>query len=166
MKPVDLDPQGLSDRLALREMLVTRRLRLGVTHQMMAEARGLAISTAGQAERADNWLVSNVQGWAGALGARLVLAPRSAIRTGFQVPQFNTGPQRDWWDRAQFMQLLVDRRKSLGLSQAEVAQRLGIHKQSYGLIENRGDWMLVTLQNVAYVLGDVLVAWLEEQDDR
>lgn len=48
---------------------------------------------------------------------------------------------------------IADRRKAIGLSQDELAHRVGIGRQALSAIENGGDFKTQTLDNLAIVLG-------------
>ena len=48
---------------------------------------------------------------------------------------------------------IADRRKEIGLSQDELAHRVGIGRQALSAIENGGDFKTQTLDNLAIVLG-------------
>lgn len=48
---------------------------------------------------------------------------------------------------------IADRRKEIGLSQDELAHRVGIGRQALSAIENGGDFKTQTLDNIAIVLG-------------
>ena len=48
---------------------------------------------------------------------------------------------------------IADRRKEMGLSQDELAHRVGIGRQALSAIENGGDFKTQTLDNLAIVLG-------------
>ena len=48
---------------------------------------------------------------------------------------------------------IADRRKAIGLSQDELAHRVGIGRQALSAIENGGDFKIQTLDNLAIVLG-------------
>lgn len=48
---------------------------------------------------------------------------------------------------------IADRRKEMGLSQDELAHRVGIGRQALSAIENGGDFKIQTLDNLAIVLG-------------
>ena len=48
---------------------------------------------------------------------------------------------------------IADRRKAIGLSQDELAHRVGIGRQALSAIENGGDFKMQTLDNLAIVLG-------------
>ena len=48
---------------------------------------------------------------------------------------------------------IADRRKAMGLSQDELAHRVGIGRQALSAIENGGDFKTRTLDNLAIVLG-------------
>ena len=48
---------------------------------------------------------------------------------------------------------IADRRKEIGLSQEELAHRVGIGRQALSAIENGGDFKTQTLDNLAIVLG-------------
>ena len=48
---------------------------------------------------------------------------------------------------------IADSRKAIGLSQDELAHRVGIGRQALSAIENGGDFKTQTLDNLAIVLG-------------
>ena len=48
---------------------------------------------------------------------------------------------------------IADRRKELGLTQDELADRIGIGRQALSAIENGGDFKTQTLDSLAIVLG-------------
>ena len=48
---------------------------------------------------------------------------------------------------------IADSRKAIGLSQDELAHRVGIGRQAISAIENGGDFKTQTLDNLAIVLG-------------
>lgn len=48
---------------------------------------------------------------------------------------------------------IANRRKEIGLSQDELAHRVGIGRQALSAIENGGDFKTQTLDNLAIVLG-------------
>ena len=48
---------------------------------------------------------------------------------------------------------IADSRKAIGLSQDELAHRVGIGRQALSAIENGGDFKTRTLDNLAIVLG-------------
>ena len=48
---------------------------------------------------------------------------------------------------------IADRRKAMGLSQDELAHRVGIGRQALSAIENGGDFKTQTLDSLAIVLG-------------
>lgn len=51
---------------------------------------------------------------------------------------------------------IADRRKAIGLSQDELAHRVGIGRQALSAIENGGDFKTQTLDNLAIVHGALL----------
>ena len=59
---------------------------------------------------------------------------------------------------------IADSRKAIGLSQDELAHRVGIGRQALSAIENGGDFKTQTLDNLAIVLGVSAVSYTHLKD--
>lgn len=163
--PEDLHPDDRHVRINLRDMLIQRRIDLGLTQTDLGRRIGASKQGVGFIERNETWRLVNIQRIARGLGWRLALEPEGlptdplAGIGGFRP----AGPDRaDRWDQQALIAALIYARTALGLSQAAVGERLGIGMRSVSAFENAEALMFITPQRYCRALGGVLSVGVED----
>jgi transcriptional regulator with XRE-family HTH domain len=165
--PSDLHPDDRAARLALRGMLIDRREQeYGFTLQQLADQIGTHRATVRAMEAGESWQVATVQRWVRALGWRLALRPDWLTDEADPLAALRPAdPQRaDTWDRGVLVETLIDARTDLGVTQATLAERLGVTNQAVSFLELGGGTglMLASAQRYCRALGGSL--WIGVED--
>lgn len=160
--PEDLHPDDRDVRIGLRDALVERRQRLGLSQHRLAERLGVAQATVAYLENRETWRLASVQRWARGLRWRLVLRlenlpgaddePATVFRP--------TDPDRaDLWDQAAIVEQMSAARAALGVTKTELGRRLGTNEQAVAHVErldNGPGLMFITPQRHCRALGGAL----------
>lgn len=155
--PPDLDPADADAREHLRDTLTGMRVDAGLSQRDLALWMGLHPSAVSLLESRTTWRISTVQRWAHALGHRLVLWPDGLPYV--DVSMFR--PQGDEmrameWDRRALIEAMADARRELGITQRELAARLGVTEPAIGLAERESDVLMISAQRYCRGLGGSL----------
>lgn len=164
----DLHPDDLASRIALRDLLIERRHEVGLSQSRLARRIGLSQSAVGKAETGTNWHLLVLQRIARSIDARIVLYPDNLPGVGKVHDDTTavfrpTDPQRaDLWDQANLLANLVAARQALGLTQAQMGERLGSSESAVGNYERtKTGLMLISPQRYCRALGGELAMELE-----
>lgn len=166
----DLDPRDRDMRLALRDSLVARRLAKGLSQDRLAARLGIDQAAVSLVETGESWRLVTVQRWCRALGWNLSLRPNWAGGEDPAVDAFRpVDPDRaDAWDQAALADALRVARIAVGMTQAQVGQRLGTGDQAVRHIEKvgNGGLLFMTPQRYCRALGGYLVISTDALADR
>ena len=160
--PEDLHPDDRDIRVGLRDALIERRQRLGLSQYALANRIGLSQAAVNLLESRESWRLTSVQRWARHLGWRLVLRLEGLPGADDEpATMFRPAdPDRaDLWDQAALVEQLVAARVALGVTQAELGRRLDTGDQAVGNIERLGNGpglMFTTPQRYCRALGGAL----------
>lgn len=158
MGPQDLDPADLEIRIGLRDLLLTRRHQLGWSQAALATVLGMEPSAVAYWEGASSWRMTSVQRWAGCLGGVLLAFP------GGEPPERpeRPGGTEGWaWDRRQLLADLRSARRAAGVTQRQLAGRIGITDGAVRQLEHGTNVRLCTAQRYVRALGGEL--WIGVQ---
>ena len=164
--PVDLHPDDRAARLALRDLLIDRRLEQKLTQDELATRMGVTKQAVSLLESSDPRVIHATQRWSRPLNCRLTFdlvgLPVDPNANGVDAFRPTDPGRADLWDQRALAMALRYAREELGLSQKVIGRRLGgddknvrqIELQRYGLI-------FTTPQRYARVLGGRLDLGIE-----
>lgn len=164
--PPDLHEDDLAIRRGLRELLIGIRKEMGLHQWQLASRIGVARTAASHMEAKDNWRLSTIQRWARGLDHRLILYPATVPPESSVYREVNLlrplAADLMKFDREATMQLLVEARTLVPLTQREVGEVLGVGEGGVGQFEHGGNFFLIMAQRYCRAVGTVLVVELEE----
>lgn len=162
MKAVeDLHPADRNARVKLRTDLIRIRRLQRLSQRGLAERLGIVQAAVSDMETATRWRTPTVQRWARALDHEIVFVvaglPVDDAPTLLDACRPSNPDAADRWDRQQLHSVLVAARQQLGVTQFDLAARIGVSESAVHAIETAGDDLTVaTLQRQARGLGGSL----------
>ncbi|WP_328344873.1 helix-turn-helix transcriptional regulator [Micromonospora sp. NBC_00421] len=163
--PDDLHPDDHAHRLGLRDLIVDARRVEGISQARLAARAGIAQSAIASFETRDTQHLNKYRLIAHHLGLRVLAYPDGLPGGPYDDPDLLLfRPASDFaaanaWDQKQLVASLGSARRAAGLTQAQMAARLGSTENAVGEFERtRHGLMVATVQRYCRVLGGFL--WL------
>lgn len=139
--PVDLHPDDLAARIALRDHLIHLRIKLRLSCWQMAPRIGWANGNLYRRESdpAPNWELVTAAAWANALGHHFHLVPNvpNYASSGFADTLEAIGG--DDYQHAAAIERLIATRRAVGLSQGQLGYRIDLSDATISRLEDRGN---------------------------
>jgi transcriptional regulator with XRE-family HTH domain len=159
--PEDLHPDDAAMRLMLRDLLVYRRTRAGISGRELGRRLGIHQSSIVKMEGNPAWRLSTLQRWSAAMDAVLLLRPvglpEPPDRDAMLAFRPSDPVKAQAWDRADLIGALAYARKSMRVRQSDLGEVLGCGDRAVSAVEDEDtDVLLATVQRYCRALGGAL----------